>query len=168
MPITELLKKIDNYKKIFSIENFTEILIDVFFESGTIEDDFIDIIQTRLYDEGTDADNRKLRTASAIGTGFYSPYTMHIKESNGQKISNVTLKDEGDFYDSMDGRVKRNEWKLIADFGDMFENFSNMYSNETKFKNKILDLSEPEKINYIRTEILPDFLLYLKQQINNV
>jgi hypothetical protein len=57
-------------------------------------------IRTRLYDKGTYADGKKIKTFSATGSFVYSPFTVSIKEEKGQPIDRVTLKDSGELYET--------------------------------------------------------------------
>ena len=63
--------------------------------------DGIDSTDTRLWDIG----------------GGYAPFTIEIKQQKGQRTDEVTLRDTGDFYDSMTVYVDRNgEFVIDADF----------------------------------------------------
>ena len=63
--------------------------------------------EEQLYEDGIDSLNEKL--------GDYSPYTIMIKRSKGQKTSHITLKDTGAFYESFKIEVNRTGLTIIAD-----------------------------------------------------
>lgn len=170
MPLTELNNKIKKAKKVLSISNFKQIVIDIF-NSGLVTDDTIKIVQDRLYNKGTDANNDKLITDHAT-SGFYSPTTIGIKKDTGKRFKNVTLNDTGDFYRSFDDFVSNKGFELTADFnksdGHIYNNFTESYNSHQEFEKMILSLTTEEKSRYIKTVILPEFLLYLKQDLKNI
>jgi len=171
MPLTEINKKISNLKNVFTILNFESILFEVF-KMKENQDGYIKIIQDRLFFKGTDSFEDKLSTDKANRSGnasdFYSDYTVKLKKEKNQKTSNVTLKDSGKFYKSMQGLVSKNEFEVNADFKDIFDNFSQSYSNNKEFQEAILDLTEMERYAFLQVEILPDFITILKRQLTNI
>lgn len=56
--------------------------------------------QDQLFEKGIDSDGKKLRSAFGRFGEVYAPFTIHYKEAMGQPADRVTLKDEGDFYQS--------------------------------------------------------------------
>jgi len=113
----------------------------------------IAIIQKRLYYKGETVEGDKLRTDFAKSSnkrlkgtkGFYSRNTETIKKSKGQKIDNVTLNDTGEFYESFKTDFKSNSLELSADFRDIYDNFKDSFSSDTKFEDAILDITDEEK-----------------------
>lgn len=65
---------------------------------------------SQLFEQGEDKLGRRL---DSIGGG-YSPYTIQIKQSKGQPIDRVTLKDTGAFYDSFKVVVADSYIEIIA------------------------------------------------------
>ena len=63
--------------------------------------------QDQLYEDGIDSLNDSL--------GDYSSYTIAIKNMKGQKTSNITLKDTGDFYKSFKVKVTATGFTIKAD-----------------------------------------------------
>ena len=51
--------------------------------------------------------------------------------------------------------------------GHIAKNFTAFY-NEQNFEKAILNLTEKEKADYIMNSILPEFILYLKDELKNV
>ena len=85
-----LLQEIQKLSKILDIN---KILADVFSDSE-LQLNIIDKIRyDQLFKDGVSEENVRL--------GSYSPYTIQIKESKGQPYDHITLKDTGDFYNSM-------------------------------------------------------------------
>jgi len=76
-------------------------------KQGQVSAQIIDLNQKQMYDFGVDS--------KGVTLGEYAPLTKMLKAQKGQKISNVTLKDTGEFYDSM--KVKFEFQILIT--GDM-------------------------------------------------
>lgn len=126
-------------------------------------------IQKRLYDKGWDSDGKKLRTDNANETNFYSDFTLNIKDRKGQKKSNVTLNDTGDFYNSFKINVQNTFFKVEADFfkeqNHIFDNFTEMYNNEFDFEDAITNLSESELHTFLHDIIYNDFMQNLKNQL---
>jgi hypothetical protein len=63
--------------------------------------------EDQLYEEGIDSRGRSL--------GEYSPYTIEIKRSKGDRYDHITLKDTGAFYASFKVRATKTELIIEAD-----------------------------------------------------
>jgi len=165
-------RKINLLKNLFSKTTFKLVLKEIF-ESGTIDDEVIGIIQKRLYNIGVDAENKKLSTDySGDLSEFYANSTFKIKKDIGQKYDNVTLHDSGTFYESFEGLTNNNGFDIVADFdkenGHIRNNFTLLYSSNEDFEQKILDMTVEEKAEYVKTELLPEFLNYLRFDFNKI
>lgn len=131
------------------------------FKLDYIQDFLIESVQDRLKKEGTDSQNKKLRTDTAIfrGEQFYSSFTQGLKGIN--RSQHVTLHDEGSFYRSMDVVVGKTFYKVKAEFekdnGNIYDNFTNSYSNESDFENAILNLTSSDFKIFINKIFLPAF-----------
>lgn len=136
-----------------------------------VKDWIIQTIQKRLFQTGKDNKGNELNTDTALWqkTDFYSNNTKAIKKSKGQKISNVTLFDTGDFYDSFQIAEKKTFIELKANFnkpdGNIFENFTKSYSNFTDFETAILSLSDEEMDLFITEIFLPRLVSNLQYQM---
>jgi hypothetical protein len=191
MPISEIQKKLSNYKLFFSFNNFKNIL-KVIFDSGIITDEVIDIIQNRLYEYGIDSLDRKLKTDASSNAGnvssVYSDYTVKIKKKEITRqnqvfsswdgtTNHVTLNDYNEFYSSFKGITNEDGFYLEADFikdnlntgkkSHIFQNFQNMFSSKKNFEEIILDLTKREKEIFIKIILLPDYLKLLKTNFKN-
>ena len=78
-------------KKLASL-NPQEILRRALENTG-VKQQIIDYNQEQMYEQGIDSAGESL--------GEYSHVTIKIKQEKGQRIDHITLKDAGDFYDSM-------------------------------------------------------------------
>jgi hypothetical protein len=73
-------------------------------------------IRTRLYDKGTYADGKQIKTYRAQGSDVYSPFTIQLKKQEGQPTDRVTLKNEGELYESFN--VKTESSGFAVEFED--------------------------------------------------
>ena len=75
------------------------------------------ITKIQLFEKGEDGQGLTL--------GDYTPFTIELKKSKGQKTSNITLKDTGDFYKSyklgINGLItadaQKDDTNLVTEFG---------------------------------------------------
>lgn len=69
-------------------------------------------VEDQLYELGIGSKGKSI--------GYYEPYTKERKELKSSlgigdgKISNVTLRDEGDFHSSFDVEFRENEFEIVA------------------------------------------------------
>lgn len=88
--------------------------------SKKVQDFVITMQQERLYNTGKDSEGESL--------GSYSPFTVVIKQEKGQRTDHITLRDTGEFYESMtfyanetelvfDADAQKEDSNLFADFG---------------------------------------------------
>lgn len=69
-------------------------LAEKVFENETVQQKAIALNQSQMYDKGVDSVNDTL--------GEYSFRTVAIKTQKGQRTDHITLRDTGEFYDSME------------------------------------------------------------------
>ena len=97
--------------------------------------------------------NRKQLFEGTRSTGteikpFYSPYTILLKDQKGQPTDRVTLKDTGDFYNSIQVDVKTDSYDIIAtDY--KYDKLANKYGKT------ILGLNVNNKTQYIFYSFFP-------------
>ena len=73
-----------------------------------VQDEIIRLnTEDQLYEEGIDSQGRSL--------GEYTPYTIEIKKSKGQRVDHITLKDTGAFYASFKVRATKTDLIIEAD-----------------------------------------------------
>jgi hypothetical protein len=153
-------------KKIFTTNNFVTIFSQVF-QQQQVKDAYLDIILKRIYNDGTDADNKKLKTDR--GRPLYAIRTQRIKSKKGQKYSNVTLKDTGQFYDSFVIRTQNKMFEVIAKYqkkdGNIYDNFQKLYSSFEQFDKAITGMQEDEWKLFLDNVIQPKFLQILKNSV---
>ena len=82
----------------------------------------------QLYDKGIRGDGKSL--------GEYSSYTKLKKQEAGQKYSNVTLLDGGDFYESVKVFLKSSAWYVDGDTEKEDKDLRDVYGDG------ILDLTD--------------------------
>ena len=154
----KIQKKLQNRIKLISE---IEVIAFEILQDESLGEQIIETIQDRIYDDGIDANGEILRTDEAIESNnpAYSFNTYFIKGNKGQKTSNVTLKDTGDFYKSWEIIESFDGIDLEADFKNIYDNFMMSYEDANDFENAILNLNKEEKKELIFTVI--------KQQILN-
>ncbi len=107
--------------------------------------------QDQLFDKGIDSLNNSL--------GDYSPITVIIKRRKGQKTSNITLRDTGEFYESFDVTVQRDGFTISAD------EMKDDTSLTEEFGIDILGLTDDSLDQVIREYILPNYRDYLLTEL---
>jgi hypothetical protein len=143
--------------------NPIESILKKIFSEDFIKDWIIETIQTRLFEEGEDGTGKVLRTNASFRKNnkskFYSDFTISLKKIGGDKTSNVTLKDTGEFYRSFEITAKNTLVEIKADFekddGNIFKNFTKQYSSKQGFEDSILEMNEQEWSLFIDNILLP-------------
>ena len=85
----------------------------------------------------------------------YTPFTIEIKKEKGQPTDRVTLRDTGDFYDSMKVDAERTYFEIVADDWKTEE-------LKGKYGDDILGLNAEHKGQLIWDKMYPDLLQYAK------
>jgi len=139
--------------RLFSaLNNLSEDKIWLFAVDKDVQDEIIRInTEDQLEEEGIDSLGRKL--------GDYAPSTIAYKRRKGQRYDHVTLKDEGDFYNSFNVKVNVNE--IIIDADD-----SSKY-NKPLFEVwgvDVLGLTD-DNMNYIKEMILENYIKFVLNEL---
>jgi hypothetical protein len=139
--------------RLFSaLDNLSEDKIWLFAVDKDVQDEIIRInTEDQLEEEGIDSLGRKL--------GDYAPSTIAYKRRKGQRYDHVTLKDEGDFYNSFNVKVNVNE--IIIDADD-----SSKY-NKPLFEVwgvDVLGLTD-DNMNYIKEMILENYIKFVLNEL---
>ncbi len=97
--------------------------------------------------------NRKQLFAGIRSTGTeikpaYAPVTVLIKDQKGQPTDRVTLKDTGDFYDSIDVDANSQTYELVA-------NDAKADQLMDKYGNRILGLTKESRSEYVNYTLFP-------------
>jgi hypothetical protein len=79
------------FENLISERVFSEALEELLFEHRF---KISDLVQIQLEQFGVDGNNQLIEP-------FYTPFTVRIKQSKGQRTDHVTLKDTGDFHNSI-------------------------------------------------------------------
>jgi len=119
---------------------------------------------------GTDSDGNILSTYKAENTNVYANYTISIKKAKGQPTNKVTLKDTGEFYDSMElesdsqllAKETAGEYRIIANFEKDGENIGDNLN-----VSNVLGLTEQNK-DTVTEFIRPKIYEYCQAFINNI
>lgn len=123
----------------------------------------IDNIQKRLFETGKDVNDKKLQTdfAKYQNQQYYSKNTQKIKRKKGQSISNVTLQDSGDFYNSWKLIASKTFYVIYANFNkkgnNIFNNFQDSYTTFESFQNAILSMNDNELDLFFQNLFIPNF-----------
>lgn len=150
--------------------NIPEIITDIL-RTQKILTEIERIVKDRLFLEGTDSDGKKFRTDSAKvqGNNSYAGFTYQVKKRKGQKANNVTFRDTGGFYRSIDAKVPFRSVQISGDFekdfGHIYDNFRTSYSGEKDFESAVLGLTDKQK-QYVAWELVyHELMKYLRKLI---
>ena len=105
----------------------------------------------QLYNQGIDSKGRSL--------GDYSPYTVMIKQSDGQRYDHITLNDTGAFYRSFTVVVDRDGLTIDADDSSRYDvPLLVVYGEDvlgltSQNMQKLIDIVRDEYIEYLWNEI---------------
>lgn len=136
------------------IAKITNIDLDSAFKAAITDSSvlaqIIDLNQKQLYDEGLLSDGTP--------TGDYAPFTIQKKDTLGVESGHVTLKDTGEFYDSMKIEEKDNGVVITADTQKPDIDLADHYPG-------LLGLTDDSKAE-IKPEIIEIMLNHLKIQLH--
>ena len=77
------------------------------FKDKDLQDDIANLNREQMYEDGVDSKGSPL--------GEYSPRTIQIKTEKGQRTDHITLKDTGEFYDSIKVKSEPGQIVISAD-----------------------------------------------------
>lgn len=104
----------------------------------------------QLFDRGVDSLNKSL--------GDYAPYTVEDKKRKGQKHSNITLKNKGNFYKTFRVEVTVDKIKISA---NPIKDNDNLFDD---FGVEIVGLTT-ENTKRISELILKNIIIYVKKEL---
>ena len=116
----------------------------------SVEAQLIDLNQKQLYVDGVLSDGTP--------TGDYAASTIQKKDALGVESGHITLKDTGEFYDSMKVEEKDNGVVITADTQKENNDLSEQWPN-------LLGLTDDSK-NEVKDEISEIMLTHLKEQLH--
>lgn len=114
------------------------------FDESSLQVQSIDLNQIQLYDKGINADGLTLGEYSPVTIGYWKP--LAASEGRDGKTSNVTLKDTGEFYNSMKFEKDSEQFWISGDVNKGGTNLMQIYG-------QILGLTT-ESLDYLHDEIL--------------
>jgi len=125
--------------------DFTKEIVKIL-NSSKVRKKVIYMQQQRLYETGKDSTGESL--------GSYSPFTVIIKQSKGQRTDHITLRDTGDFYKSMTFHATETELVFDADAqkddDNLFDDFGiDILGLTEKNKEKLIELIYSELRNLL-------------------
>lgn len=142
-------------KYINSLENLESILVEKAKQAVLKKQGFIlGTVKSRLFNKGVDGDNKEI-------TPSYKNQTIEIKKSKNQRVSHVTLRDTGEFYNSLFINTKTND--IFLDSSDDKADYLKM-----KYGKSIMDLTEQEQLIIIDTIIEPFLVKEIKKLDLNI
>ncbi len=108
----------DKIKKFLKLDLKKEVI--KILNTQKVKEFVVEMQQERLFNTGKDSKGESL--------GRYSPFTVVIKQSKGQRTDHITLRDTGEFYESFtfyatdtelifDADAQKDEDNLFDDFG---------------------------------------------------
>ena len=140
MPLT------DFYNKIVALQEFDieKISMDIISEN---EEYVVDLIQTQLSD-GERGDGEK--TNAAYGKPYYQKKTIEIKLGKDQEIGFVTMKDTGDFYNSLKLKLYKNTFEIVSDV-PQFEEINKIWNDD-----KLVELNYDNRLKFTEEILKPE------------
>ena len=94
--------------------NVNSLLIDLYQNKG-FRNFIIQANRKQLYDFGIDSNEKKLRSKFARAGEVYAPQTILYKQALGVPTDRITLKDTGEFHESMNLQLTNNTFVVDAD-----------------------------------------------------
>jgi len=99
-----------------------------------VKDAIIIINQDEQLKKGIDSLEQRIETIASQeeNSGYpYSRFTVSERSQKGLQVQNVDLKDTGDFYNSFDVKVTKENTEVLADFdkpdGNILDNFDSKF-----------------------------------------
>ena len=123
-------------------------------------------IRTRLSNEGTYADGKKIKTYAATGSLVYSPFTISSKGAEGKRTDIVTLEDTGELHSSFVNKAKGSEF--VTNYNDRKED-GNVSDNIPELDEaiKLGNKGMTELKELIKIDLRHDYKEEAKQAIYN-
>lgn len=150
MGIEVIRELIDSLKSLDINELLNEILRDV-----SVQRFILDLNrEDQLFDRGIDAKGTRL---SSIG-GKYSPVTLRLSKTRKKSLSDINLKDTGDFYASF--KIKLNPKSFDIDADTIKESTDLM----DRWGKDILGLTE-DSLEKLREKVLPLLLNKIRERL---
>lgn len=152
--------KLNDLKNIAAskIEPF-KILQDLF-NRANLQKETIRLNQRQLFEKGINTRGTELRTYFAVAPNVYAYKTIEYKQKKGQKTDVVTLRDTGNWYNSLRLRVESDHAQIYDD--GYLENTISENIDVTD----ILGLTE-ENTNELKKMIIPMVREQIKMNIKN-
>lgn len=126
------MDKFSDYKKYFEID-IMSIIVDIL-NTNESKRMLINYNQESQLSKGIDAKGQRIETIASQeqNSGFpYSRYTVKLRGESGLQVTNVDLKDTGEFWKSFDVKVTNESTEIFADFnkpdGNIMDNFERRF-----------------------------------------
>jgi len=82
-------------------------ILQKIFDDADMKLDVVSLNIGQMFEDGVDS--------KGVSLGEYSPFTVVLKEKKGQRTDHITLKDTGEFYDSIDVTSEPNQIIITGD-----------------------------------------------------
>ncbi len=120
----------------------------------------VNLVQERLYNKGTYANDNEIVTYKAKSPDVYSRYTMALKQEKNQPTNRVTLKDGGEFYNTFALKTETESFSISYDEnkpdGKISDNISDLPV--------AISLSDSD-LNVLRDDIKVDIIKKMREKI---
>ena len=115
---------------------------------------------SQLFELGIDSTGKTLKSIGGtdLTSSGYTPFTIEIKKSKGQRTSNITLKDSGDFYKSFKVVVLEDGFRIVADPN---KEDTNLFE---EWGTNIVGLTD-ENIGILRSRLKEEVFAIIRRQI---
>lgn len=154
---------------IFKQANIKNTVIRIL-QSDTTKKYILDIIHSRIKDEGTDIFGNKLSTDFGISQSTRSGYSK--KTEKLKNANHVDLFDSGDMFNSIKLEDKNYGLNIKVDFkkdgGSIYDNFQDSFQNEKMMKDEVINLSQEDKENLINSLLIKLIYNDINNQISNI
>lgn len=119
-------------------------------DNSSIQLDIATLNKEQMFEQGIDSKERTL--------GEYSPFTIGEKIKKGQRHDHITLKDTGEFYDSIKIQSERKTIIISADMKKPDNDLEVIYPDALGLTNENLQKIQTSVLPIFRTKVLQDIL----------
>lgn len=157
------MNKFSDYIKIIKLD-YNQIIQDTL-KIKEVQQDMIDYNQKEQLAEGIDANEKEIRTISAVEQKQgenYSLYTIKQRQSKGLQVDKVDLKEKGAFWKTFSVKVNNDSSEIQANFSkgsdDIRDNFDKSYN--------FLGLTDNSKENWTWLSFFKYFADNIRKSLN--
>lgn len=148
------MEKFSDYKKYFDLD--IPDLVHQTLKKDNIQKDIIDYNQKEQLSEGIDSQGKRIETIASQeqNNGYpYSRFTVSERSKKGLQVQNVDLKDTGNFWNSFEIKVSKDETEVLADFKKGADDIRGNFDNSFDF----LGLTQNSLENFVWSDFFGQF-----------